>query len=286
MSDAAAAVIGIDVGGTKLAAGLVDVTTGGACAGTCAFRRRRSAARRPILADCVALAEQLAAVEPVAAIGLGLCEFVDRQGRPDSAQTIDWRGRRRAGRVRSTSPRSSWSPTCARAALAEVRFGAGAGHPRGALRDASGRASRARSCSTASRTPGAHGHAISLGAPVVEDVAAWPALAAAGRAGRARRTSSTIRPCRGRRRGRRALGRELAALVNALDPAIVIVGGGLGRNDAYRERIARAARALLFSARVATVPIVPARLGTDAGIVGAALAAVTERSRCDGRSIR
>jgi hypothetical protein len=45
-------------------------------------------------------------------------------------------------------------------------------------------------------------------------------------------------------------------------------------------------RPYLFSERVAAVPLVPARLGTDAGIVGAALAAVDERSRADGRSIR
>ena len=66
----------------------------------------------------------------------------------------------------------------------------------------------------------------------------------------------------------------------------MIIGGGLGLNDAYRERVERAVRPLLFSERAATVPIVPARLGTDAGIVGAALAAVAERSRSHGRSIR
>ena len=282
-SDAQRAVIGIDVGGTKLAAGLVDVRSG-RVHGHLRVPTGKERGPAPILADCVALAEQLAAAEPVAAIGLGLCEFVDLQGRPDSAQTIDWRDVDVAAAFAHVAPLVVESDVRA-AALAEVRFGAGAGI-REVLYVTVGTGISCALLLDGVPYAGAHGHAISLGAPVVEDVAAGPALAARG--GRARAEDVVGDPALAAvvDEAATALGREIAALVNALDPAIVIIGGGLGLNDAYRERVERAARPHLFSARVATVPIVPARLGTDAGIVGAALAAVTERSRSHGRSIR
>jgi glucokinase len=282
-SDPQRAVIGIDVGGTKLAAGLVDVTAG-RVRGHLRVPTARERGPAAILADCVGLAEQLAAVEPVAAIGLGLCEFVDREGRPDSAQTIDWRGVDVPAAFAHVAPLVVESDVRA-AAIAEVRFGAGAGI-REVLYVTVGTGISCALLVDGIPYAGAHGHAISLGAPVVEDVAAGPALATAG--GRARAEDVVDDPALAGvvDAAAAALGREIAALVNALDPAVVIVGGGLGLNDAYRERVERAARPYLFSERVATVPIVPARLGTDAGIVGAALAAVDERSRNDGRSIR
>ena len=99
---------------------------------------------------------------------------------------------------------------------------------------------------------GAHGHAISLGAPVVEDVAAGPALAARG--GRARAEDVVGDPALAAvvDEAATALGREIAALVNALDPAIVIIGGGLGLNDA----LPRAGRA-----RRPSAPVLRARGG-------------------------
>lgn len=71
------------------------------------------------------------------------------------------------------------------------------------------------------------------------------------------------------------LGVGIASVVNALDPEIVVIGGGgmhagdlllAPAHDAYHERIvARAYRVV--------PPVVPARLGNEAGIVGAALLA-------------
>ena len=100
-NDGQRAVIGIDVGGTKLAAGLVDRTTG-RVHGHLRVPTAKERGPAAILADCVALAEQLAAVEPVSAIGLGLCELVDREGRPDSA-------RRSTGATSTSRPRSRTS---------------------------------------------------------------------------------------------------------------------------------------------------------------------------------
>ena len=71
--------IGIDVGGTKIAAGLVDTDTG-----ECEARFER--VTRPereatvVLDDCVGMAQRLAAGQGDIPIGIGVCELVDREG--------------------------------------------------------------------------------------------------------------------------------------------------------------------------------------------------------------
>ncbi len=74
--------------------------------------------------------------------------------------------------------------------------------------------------------------------------------------------------------GTERLGLTLAALVNALDPGAVIVGGGLGLHGGYRARVARAIRAAVYDPEVRSdLPVLPAALGADAAVIGAALAA-------------
>jgi glucokinase len=70
-----------------------------------------------------------------------------------------------------------------------------------------------------------------------------------------------------------ALGAGLAWLVNALDPAAVVIGGGLGLVDRYRELAVATMRPLIFADATRDIPVVPAQLGADAGVIGAALAA-------------
>ena len=94
--------------------------------------------------------------------------------------------------------------------------------------------------------------------------------ASRGRASRARAERS--RPRVARRRGRGRARPRARALVNALDPEAVVVGGGLGLVDRYRERLARAARAAIEHEATRELPIVPATLGPRSGVVGAALA--------------
>lgn len=76
------------------------------------------------------------------------------------------------------------------------------------------------------------------------------------------------------------LGVGIAGLVNALDPSVVLVGGGAG--DALQSWLLPAARAsfeprLLGAGLRPVPPLVPAALGDDAGVVGAALLALDER---------
>jgi glucokinase len=67
----------------------------------------------------------------------------------------------------------------------------------------------------------------------------------------------------------------LAGLVNALDPGAVIVGGGLGLHDGYRAQVEAAMRPAIYDREARELPVLPAALGADAPVIGAALAAVT-----------
>ena len=135
---------------------------------------------------------------------------------------------------------------------------------------------------------GARGNAICFGAPPLEQAASGLALAAAGGRERAEEVLADARLDSVVEAAARELGVGLAWLVNALDPATVVIGGGLGLVDRYRELAVEAMRPLIFADNTRGLPVVPAELGMDAGVIGAALAAVraqpsekrrTERAR-------
>ncbi len=72
-----------------------------------------------------------------------------------------------------------------------------------------------------------------------------------------------------------ALGRGLATLVAVLDPDVIVIGGGVGSIGEMLLEPARGAMMEALPGRSARrpTPVVPARFGPDAGLVGAALAA-------------
>ncbi len=70
-----------------------------------------------------------------------------------------------------------------------------------------------------------------------------------------------------------ALGRTLAVLANALDPALIVLGGGLGSEPAFRARVQAACRSLLAYPSTPELEIVGSLLGPDGGVVGAAVCA-------------
>jgi hypothetical protein len=53
-----------------------------------------------------------------------------------------------------------------------------------------------------------------------------------------------------------------------------VIGGGLGLAERYRDLAVAAMRPLVFADDTRALPVVPAQLGADAGIIGAALAAL------------
>jgi glucokinase len=71
-----------------------------------------------------------------------------------------------------------------------------------------------------------------------------------------------------------ALGNSVAFLANVLDPEAIVVGGGLGlAGGLYWDAFIDATRAHIWSETTRELPILPAALGGDAGIVGSAVAA-------------
>jgi glucokinase len=262
-------VVGIDVGGSKIAAALVDVGTGDV-----ARERRQPTPVREggaaVLGACVDLARELAP-EGAAVVGIGLCEFVDRSGKPTSAYTVDWLGLDveeafGEARVRIESDVRA-------GALAEARFGAGRSYASFVYVVVGSGVSH---CLVLGGRPyeGARGNAIVTGAPPVEFSVGG--LALARRAGVESAELMLSDPAHAPLVDEAAdeLGRALASLVNALDPEALVIGGGLGLVDEYRERVVAAARAAIEHGATRELPIVPAELGRQSGVVGAALAAI------------
>ena len=69
-----------------------------------------------------------------------------------------------------------------------------------------------------------------------------------------------------------ALGNSVAFLCNVLDPAAVIVGGGLGlAGGLYWDAFVAATRAHIYAEETRALPILPAALGVDVGLIGAAV---------------
>jgi glucokinase len=261
--------IGIDVGGTKIAVGVVDVATG-------AVSERAEVPTSPgrggaaVLADCVELAARLGAGS--LPVGIGLCELVDLDGRPASADTIDWRGLDVAAAF--GSPRVVLESDVRAAALAEARFGAGVDRSP-FLFTIVGTGASVSLVVDGQPYRGAHGEAIVLGAPPVEVIASGKALMRS--TGRERAEDVLADPAHGRLvdDAAGALGRVLAVLANALDPSLIVLGGGLGLEPVFRESVEEACRALVAYPRTPPLEVVSSELGTNGGVMGAALAAST-----------
>lgn len=265
--NARAVAIGVDVGGTKIAAGVVDTSSG-------AVLDRRRIPTLPerggpaVLADCAALAAELGGGR--LPVGIALCELVDLDGRPASGDTIDWRGLDVAAAI--GAPRVVLESDVRAGAHAEARFGAGVGvSPFLHVVVGTG----ASACLVIDGRPytGARGEAIVLGAPPVEAVASGPALARA--AGLDRAEDVLVDPSHAASvdEAVAALGSVLAVLANALDPALVVLGGGLGAAPTFRERVERALRGRVAYPRTPPLEVIGSRLGTAGGMIGAALRA-------------
>jgi len=81
--------VGLDIGATKVAAGIVNLSTG-QIETEIAQPTNSSRGGAAVLRDCVELAKRLAD-NRTDAVGIGLCELVGKDGRPRGAHTVDWR---------------------------------------------------------------------------------------------------------------------------------------------------------------------------------------------------
>jgi len=307
--------IGVDIGGTKIAAGIVRVSDGFVLV-------RRLTPTAPerggdaVLADVIAVVKslQIEAASFGAApgvVGLGVPELVSPDGRMLSSATLTWKGASAADAIQGAVGVPALVEADVRAAArAEAVFGAGRGHA-SFLYVTVGTGISASLVLDGSPFVGARGLTGTFGSgrglipsddgslasgPPLEQFAAGPALAArfTAQCGIAADAYEVVRRCEAGEEPARgivasageALGAAAAHLVNVLDPEVVVLGGGLGLvGGVYRQSIERAMRAYVWSEIHRNLPLVSAKLGIDAGLIGAALAAgsphcVTESKAC------
>jgi glucokinase len=260
--------LGVDVGATKLAAARVDVETGTIL---CARRTPTAPGRGPeaVLADCVALAGAVAQDAEVAGVGLAVCELVDPAGRVRSAETVDWRDTDLPAAFGAIAPCRVESDVRA-AAMAEATFGSGRTEDDFLYVSIGSGISHCLITGGVPRT-GVRGAAIGTGAPLVERWSSGLALARLTRHASAQDALGDPASEPVVADGARRLGLVLAALVNALDPGALVFGGGLGLEAGYRERVVAAMRPAVYDEDARELPVLPAELGADAGVLGAAL---------------
>ncbi len=285
--------IGIDIGGTKIAAGLVNLATG----------QVERPVRVPtqverggdlVLAACVDLATDLDG-DGALAVGIAIPELVGRQGEVQSAYQFDWTDLDLQWAF-AQRPVTVASDVRA-AARAEATFGAGTGSS-SMLYVSIGTGISSTFVLDGVPWAGARGNALvlssgylsmidddtgSLVGSVLEEWAAGPALVTRyrGAGGEAGRTTREVLELAASgdpvasplvRNAAVALGSAIGQAVNILDPELVVVGGGLGlAGGIWWGTIVNSARTSIWSEQTREIPITTARLGAEAGLVGAAM---------------
>jgi glucokinase len=241
--------------------------------------------------------------ERLAGIGIGVPELVDLQGRITSGQTIDWRGISLSDRLAGVGAVYIDADVRA-AALAEARFGAGRPYQLFAYVTV-GTGISSTLVQDGRPYAGARGNALVLASgplsavcpqcgdrisTVLEDVASGPALARRYdqvRAGQAVRCEDVLEAARlGDARAvhivqeaGEALGSSVGFLVNILDPEAIVIGGGLGlAGGLYWDSFVDSVRRHIWAEAARSLPVVPAKLGMDAGLIGSAATAVLATS--------
>jgi predicted NBD/HSP70 family sugar kinase len=309
------AAIGVDVGGTKTALGLIDassltlldtrlIPTG--------RERGGEAVLRDITEHAAALATA-AAREGRRTVGLGVAvpEIVDLSGRITSSAVIPRWNELPVAEVLGEIAPAVLEADVRAAAFAEASLGAGRDYGYHLFLTVGTGISY---CAVGAGRPfaGAHGGALNVGTSVLAllpDEQAGPAApggpdagafvleqAASGSAlvrrhaalgGTAQRAEDVLAAARGGNpvaagvveAGAKALGIGIALLLNVLDPEAVIVGGGLGSADTeYWTSARRWARHFAHEHAARTV-LMRSQIGPDAGVIGAGLVGLLARHR-------
>jgi glucokinase len=297
--DPAACAIGLDVGGTKIAAGLVAFPSGAVLA-------RRTIPTLPrrggetVLNDTLSLAEELKTEAgksnlELLGIGVGVPELVDPEGNITSSQSLDWQGDRVQAAFSSLAPTVVESDVRA-GALAEAMFGAGRGF-RLFVYVTVGTGISSTLVQDGRPFAGARGNALIMASspfamecsscgtslnPILEEFASGPALVARfnrNRPGKMEQGEEVTAAAeegdpeavRVVRSAGEALGNSVGFLVNVMDPEAIVVGGGLGSaGGLYWDSFAASTRAHIWAENSRGLPILPAAMGADSGLIGAA----------------
>ena len=259
--DPTSCAVGLDVGGTKIAAGLVACSSGAVLA-------RRTVPTLPrrggeaVLSDTLALAEELMAAADkmklgLLGIGVGVPELVDLEGNITSAHRLAWQGDGVQAAFSGLAPAVVESDVRA-GALAEAMFGAGRAY-RLFVYVTVGTGISSTLVQDGRPFAGARGNALIMASspfamecsscgtslnPILEEYASGPALVArynrhvsraveraeevtAAAEGGDRAAAMVVRS------GGEALGNSVGFLVNVMDPEAIVVGEDLDRLVGY-----------------------------------------------------
>ncbi|MGH3217468.1 MAG: ROK family protein [Streptosporangiaceae bacterium] len=295
------AAIGVDVGGTKTAIGILDAATLSLLSSATIPTRRTdggTAVLRDIGAQIGVMTGRAARLSRhVRGVGLAVPEIVDPEGRITSGTVIpQWDQLAVIELLAAPAPVRIESDVRA-AALAEAVLGAGQGLSYFIYMTVGTGISY---CLVRDGTPvtGIRGGALNIGTSVLadlpdsdhrvpaelvlEETASGAALvrsyvAGGGTATRAQEVLAAARDgvelaTSIVQAGARALGTAIALLVNLLDPEAVIVGGGLGSAETdYWTSAVTWARRRVYSDAARSLPIRHAQLGAAAGVIGAGI---------------
>lgn len=294
--------IGVDVGGTKIAAGIVDPQ--GRVLAKRVISTEPTRGGEGVLHDALGLAEALRDEIRrqrwnLMALGVGVCELVDKCGRVVSSQTIPWRGQPVREQFARLAP-AILDADSRMAAFCEARCGTGQTF-RSFFYVTVGTGIGSSLILDGMPFLGANGCTGELAsAPmrvlnsesgawtsaVLEHVASGPALVARynRQAGiKVARAEEVLAAAMGGdaiasaivETAAISLGATIALMVNVLAPEAVIVGGGLGTaSGLFWERLKAAIRDHIWSEVHRDLPIRQAAHGADAGFIGAALFAL------------
>jgi glucokinase len=294
-------VLGLDVGGTNIRAGLVSLPAGSIhCARS--IPTEAAGGGRHSLNRVVALARQVldegkASRLAVSKVGIGVPELVDIEGRIGSSCSLPWRSNNVRARLGVFGAVTIASDVRA-AALAEARLGAGRGEPT-FFYVSVGTGLSSTLFVDGKPYLGAHGHAISFANGTtcatssidgkvifecLEDRASGLGLLRRARAlGLIEPDASAV--CRTALKepgiardivdtAASELAIQVAILANALDPGLIILGGGLGcAPGRYWSTFRTALPQHTWGPYARKLRVRKAALGTKAGVIGAALSA-------------
>jgi len=300
--NASGCAIGLDVGGTKIAGGIV--TPDGKVLTKCVVptlpERGGEAVLIAALRQAAGLLDEAraAGLNPVC-IGVGVGELVDLRGNVTSAQTIRWRGLPVQERFSTLAPAVVDADSRV-AGFCEAWFGAGrqfksflyitvgTGIGCSLIVDGVPHTGARGSTGTLASSPmiAICPHCGAASHPVLEEIASGPALVARYNQRSGTRATSGEEVLSAAAAGNpdaayvvatagEALGATVALLVNVLDPEAVVVGGGLGSAAGlYWDRFVASTRKHIWSDNHRELPILKASYGADAGFVGAAALAL------------
>lgn len=297
-------VLGIDVGGTNIRVGLVSFPGGVLHFPRAALTRSLEGSRRA-LARVAELAGEVLdrarrAQMSACRVGIGVPELVDLRGTIASNQSLKWRSKdvrsvlRPHGRVTIASDVRA-------AALAEARLGAGRDEPT-FLYLSVGTGLSSTLVIDGKPYAGASGHAIAFASGAtcatqdtekkllfgsLEDQASGLGLVKRSRAVGLSATDARA-VCKMAEHGpgparaivdsaARQLAVHVAVMADALDPGLIILGGGLGCSGGrYGSMFREALRRHAWAPLARRLRVRHAALGTEAGLIGAALAALED----------